>query len=101
MCVDDLENLLILNMGIYLSTKSNFEAISFNSSSRSSQDRLTGPLPAKCWPDTFHETYIHNIQRKRENRIGWIRSLGTTISTTTPQLLQIKRWGQESKEEEP
>ena len=31
----------------------------------------------------FWCTFIHNIQRKREDRIGWSRSLGTTISTTT------------------
>ena len=44
---------------------------SSSSSSRSSQDRLIGPLPAKCWPEAFHATFIHNIQRKGEDRIGW------------------------------
>ena len=29
--------------------------------------RTDGPLPAKCWPEAFHATFIHNIQRKR----GW------------------------------
>ena len=49
----------------------------------SPQDRLIGPLPAKCGPEAFHATFIHNIQRKGEDRIGWRRSLGTTISTKT------------------
>ena len=30
----------------------------------SSQDRLIGPLPAKCGPQSFHATCIHNIQIK-------------------------------------
>ena len=34
-------------------------------SSRKSQDRLKGPLPAKCWPEAFHATFIHNISEKR------------------------------------
>ena len=50
--------------------------------SSSSQDRPIGLLPAKCWPEAFHATFIHNIQRKEEDRIWWSRSLGTTISTT-------------------
>ena len=37
--------------------------------------QATNPQPA-----TF--SLIHNIQRKREDRRGWSRSLGTTISTT-------------------
>ena len=54
-----------------------------SSSSSSSQDKLLGPLQPKCWPEAFHATFIHNIQRKYEDRIEWMRSLGTTISTTT------------------
>ena len=37
----------------------------------SSHDRLIGSLPAKCWPEAFHATFIHNIQRNGEDRIGW------------------------------
>ena len=58
-------------------------------------------------PTTF--SFIHNIQRKREDRRGRSRSLCNTISTTTtthhhhypPQLLQMKRWEEERREEEP
>ena len=45
---------------------------------------------------------------KGEDGIGWLRIWGTTISTATttyttntPQLLQRKWWGKESREEEP
>ena len=38
------------------------------SSSSSSQDRQIGRLPAKYWPVAFHATFIHNIQRKGEDR---------------------------------
>ena len=34
------------------------------SSSRSFQDRPIGKLPAKCWPEAFHATFIHNIREK-------------------------------------
>ena len=74
------------------------------SSSRTSQDRLLSPFPARIWPEAFHASFVHNIQRKGEGKIGWRRSIGTTISTTTttyhhtiPQLLQIKRWGEERR----
>ena len=58
-------------------------------SSSSSQDRLLSPFPVKCWPQAFHATFIHNTQRKEEDKIGWGRSLGTTIchTTTTPHTL--------------
>ena len=36
-----------------------------SSSSSTSQDRPIGPLPAKCWPEAFQATFIHNI-RDRE-----------------------------------
>ena len=59
-------------------------------------------------PEAFHATFIHNIQRNGEDKIGWSRSLGTTMSTTTtayhhhyPPNSQIKRWGEQSREEEP
>ena len=38
---------------------------------------------AVSWPETFHATFIPNIQRQGEDRIGWRRSFGTTISTIT------------------
>ena len=76
---------------------------SSSSSSRcsSSQDRPIGPLPAKCWPEAFHATFIHNIRERMKTERMEQKSLGTTISTTTttyhhhqaPQLLQMKRWG--------
>ena len=34
----------------------------YNSSS--SQDGPIGPLPAKCWPEAFHATFIHNIRER-------------------------------------
>ena len=34
----------------------------------SPQDGLIGPLPAKCWPEAFHATFIHNIQIEKEGR---------------------------------
>ena len=34
------------------------------SSSSSSQDRLIGPRPAKCWPEAFHATLIHSIRER-------------------------------------
>ena len=49
----------------------------------SSQYRLLCEFPARCCPEAFHATFIHNIQREEEDRIGWRRSLGTTVSTTT------------------
>ena len=36
----------------------------------SSQDRGLSPFPARSWPDAFHATFIHNIQRIGEDRIG-------------------------------
>ena len=39
-------------------------------SSSSSQDRLIGPLPAKCWPEAFHATFIHDIERKVDRMDG-------------------------------
>ena len=33
-------------------------------SSSSSQDRPLGPLLAKCWPEAFHATFIHNIRER-------------------------------------
>ena len=58
-------------------------------------------LQARCWPEAFHATFIHNIQRKGEDRIGWRRSRRSTISTTTtfyhhhyPQTLtENETWG--------
>ena len=41
-----------------------------SSSSSSFQDRLIGPLSAKFWPEAFHATFIENIQREEEDRIG-------------------------------
>ena len=79
----------------------------------SSQNGQLSQFPARCWREAFHATFIHNIQGKGEHRIGWRSSLGTPISTTTTthhnyhylaptnQLLQIKRWAEESREEKP
>ena len=53
------------------------------SSSRSSQDKRLSPFPARSWPEAFHATFIHNIQRKGQDRIGCRRSLGNPVSTTT------------------
>ena len=33
-----------------------------DSSSRSSRDRLLGPLPAKCWPEALVAVYNRNFQ---------------------------------------
>ena len=88
-----------------------FSLLYHSSSSMSSQDKLIGPLRAKCWPEAFHATFIHNIERKGEDRIGWRRRLGTTMilsvppqlptTTTTPPTLTDEEVGEESKEEEP
>ena len=75
-----------------------------STSSGRSQDRQLSSFPARWWHEAFHATFIHNIQRKGEDRIKWKRSKGTTISTTTstylppllcPQLFQSKSWGEE------
>ena len=42
---------------------------SSGSSTRSSQDRLLNPFAARSWPEAFHATFIHNTQRKGEERI--------------------------------
>ena len=46
-----------------------------NSSSSSSQDRPIGPLPAKCWPEAFHATFIHNIRESVKAKIRLPRVL--------------------------
>ena len=76
---------------------------SSSSSSMSSQDILLSPFSARSWPEAFHAAFIHCIQRKREDRIGWRRSIGTTISTTTttPRTLTEQRLGEERRQEEP
>ena len=44
---------------------------------------VLSPFLARSWPDDVHATFIHNIQRKGEDRIGWRRSLVYTICATT------------------
>ena len=63
------------SIAVYISSSSR--------SSRSSQDWLLSSFPARCWPEAFNATFIYNIQRKGEDRIGWRRISGTTISTNT------------------
>ena len=83
------------------SSSSTSSSSSSSGSSSSSQDRLLGQFPARSWPEPFHATFIHNIQRKGEDRIGLGRSWGTTISVTTttnyhhypPTLTEQEVWG--------
>ena len=100
-----MDNLLICS----ISKKVKPGSIGSSSSSRS-QDRLIGPLPAKCWPEDFNAMFIHNIQIKGEERIGlsgWRRRYHYQYHHNylppplPPRLLQMKRWGEESREEEP
>ena len=80
---------------------------SSSSSSSSSQDRPIEPLPAKCWPEAFHATFIHNIRERgktetmEENLRNYYQYHHNYLPPPpAPQLLQMKRWGKESKEEE-
>ena len=60
------------------------------------------------WPEAFHATFIHNIQRKgKKGQDGAEAQVPLPLppqlptTTTTPKLLQMKRWGEESREKEP
>ena len=50
-------------------------ALLSSSSSTSYQDRWLSPFPARSWPEAFHATFIHNIHKHGEDRIGRRRSL--------------------------
>ena len=80
-------------------TSADFNASS--SSSSSSQDRPIGPLPAKCWPEAFHSTFIHNIRERGTTERNYYQYHHNCLPPLASQLLQMKRWGEESKEEEP
>ena len=77
------------------------------SSSSSSHDRPIGPLPAKCWPEAFHATFIHHIRERGKTermeeklRYHYQYHHNYLPPPLAPQLLQMEV-GEESREEEP
>ena len=78
-----------------------------SSSSSSSQERPMGPLPAKCWPEAFHATFIHNIRERgkaermeEKLRYHYPYHHNYLPPPLAPQLLQMKMLGEENRKQE-